>query len=93
MCVASNVVFAPTRRLDSEMKMELARRLDAALMDYNAVCEDNEQLKREIAAMHARAVAAAGGDPASVPAPAGLIAQAAGEWYYDWETRGGCFPA
>ncbi len=60
--------FPTNRRLDSEMKMELARRLDSALMDNNALQEEIEKLRWDLDAMaRATAPSGEGGEPVSTP--------------------------
>lgn len=67
------------KRLDSEMKMELARRLDSALMDNNALQEEIEKLRWDLDAMaRATAPSGEGGEPVSTPVAGSgsVIAQA-----------------
>jgi hypothetical protein len=54
----------PCRRLDSEFKMELARRLDAQLNENGALQDEMDVLKRELARLTAALAAPAGGSGA-----------------------------
>jgi hypothetical protein len=59
------------RRLDSEMKMELARRLDAALMEHGVLQDEIERLKWDLSQAASRAAGASGGDGSGTPSAAG----------------------